>query len=229
MQKNIAIVLAGGSGNRMNQEAPKAFIKVHQKFLIEYSIIQFQKNELIHEIFLVVPIDFQKISEESIKANYSKISKVLPGGSSRYKSSCIGVNAVGQAEAKILIHDAARPFLTQRMIQESIHALDQFDAVNVLAPVSDTLVQLKEQNYSHSIDRSTIRKAQTPQSFKYSSIKKAQELANDSLAEEITDDFALVVKYQTGSHNWIEGSQLNFKITYPEDLEFAKKLLKDEN
>jgi 2-C-methyl-D-erythritol 4-phosphate cytidylyltransferase len=225
MQKNTAIILAGGSGNRMKQEVPKAFLEIHEKYLIEYSIIQFKKCELIHEIILVVPLDYLKISVEAIKTKYSKISKVRQGAASRYESSCIGVNAVAQDTTKVLIHDAARPFLTQKMIEESIVALDQFDAINILAPVSDTLVQLKDQKFSHLLDRSQIRKAQTPQSFKLSSIKKAQELAQNTPIEQITDDFGLVIQHQTGSHSWIEGSQMNFKITYPEDLEFAKKLL----
>ena len=209
----------------MNQEIPKSFLDIHQKYLIEYSIIQFEKSELIHEIILVVPLNYLKISEDAIQSKYPKIKKVLRGGTSRYESSCVGVNAVGQDTAKVLIHDAARPFLTQTMIEESIRALDQFDAINILAPVSDTLVQLKDQKFSHLLDRSQIRKAQTPQSFKLSSIKKAQQLAKDTPIEEITDDFGLVIKHQTGTHSWIEGSQMNFKITYPEDLEFAQKLL----
>lgn len=228
MQKNIAIILAGGSGNRMNLEIPKAFVEIHQRYLIEYSIIQFEKNEQLDEIILVVPQEYIKISEESIKTKYPKVKKVLPGGNSRYESSCIGVNAVDEPEAKLLIHDAARPFLSQNMIEKSIKALDQFDAVNILAPVTDTLVQLKDQKFSHLLDRSQIKKVQTPQSFKLSSIKKAQKRAQELPAEQITDDFGLVHRYKTGNTSWIEGSQMNFKITYPEDMKLAEKLLKDE-
>lgn len=227
MQKNTAIILAGGSGNRMNQEVPKAFLEVHQKYLIEYSIIQFEENHQIDEIILVVPQEYLKISEEAIKKKYPKVNLVLQGGASRYASSCIGVNAVGQDTEKLLIHDAARPFLTQKMIEDSIEALEQYDAINILAPVSDTLVQLRDEKFSHLLDRSQIRKAQTPQSFKLSSIKKAQELAHELALEQITDDFGLVHRYKTGNTSWIEGSQMNFKITYPEDLEFASIILKN--
>lgn len=227
MQKNIAIILAGGSGSRMNLEIPKVFVKIHQKYLLEYSMIQFQKNDLIDEILLVVPKNYLSISEEAIKPKYSKVTQVLQGGTSRYESSYTGVNAVKQNDAKVLIHDAARPFISQNMIKKSIEALEKFDAVNILAPVSDTLVQLKDHQFSHLIDRQQIRKAQTPQSFSLSSIKKAHKLARNTPSIEITDDFGLVHQFKTGTHSWIEGSQMNFKITYPEDLEFAKKILKE--
>ncbi len=225
MLRNIAIILAGGSGNRMQAETPKAFIKIHARYLIEYSILQFQKNESIDEIILVVPKDYQSLSEEAIQPKYPKISQILQGGASRYESSCIGVNSINEQEAKLLIHDAARPLLTQRLIQESINALDQFDAVNILAPIADTLVQLENQKISHLLDRTQIRLAQTPQSFKHSSIKKAQLLAKDTPIEQITDDFNLVLLHQTGSNSWIEGNPQNFKITYPQDLAVAKMIL----
>lgn len=227
MLKNIAIILAGGSGSRMNQEIPKAFLEVHSKYLIEYSIIQFQNNDLINEIILVVPHEYLRKSEELIKPKYPKISKILQGGASRYESSCIGVNAVGQEEAKVLIHDAARPLLSRQMINESVEALDSYDAINILAPVSDTLVQLENNKFSHLIDRSQIRKVQTPQSFKLSSIKSAQELAKNTPPEQITDDFGLVIRHQTGTHSWIEGNQMNFKVTYPEDLKLVTQLLSE--
>lgn len=228
MQKNTAIILAGGSGNRLNIEIPKAFVEIHQMYLIEYSIIQFEQNIQIDDIILVVPEEYINISEERIQARYSKIRKVLKGGDSRYKSSCVGVNAVDEPGNKVLIHDAARPFLTQKMINESLLALDQFDAVNILSPITDTLVQLKEHKFSHLLDRSQIRNSQTPQSFRLSAIKKAHEMAQDIPVEQITDDFGLVHRFKTGSTSWIEGSQMNFKITYPDDLEMAKKLLSNE-
>jgi len=229
MLKNTAIILAGGSGSRMKLETPKAFVEIHQKYLIEYSIIQFQKNKLIDEIILVVPKEYLRNSVERIKPKYPKVKKVLQGGKSRYESSCIGVIAVDESVKKVLIHDAARPFITQKMIQESIDALETYDAINILAPVSDTLVLLKDEKFSHLLDRSQIKKAQTPQSFKISTIKQALELAKNTPIDQITDDFGLVIKYKTGTHSWIEGNSMNFKITYPEDLELAKKLLKDEN
>lgn len=225
MQKNTAIILAGGSGNRMNLEVPKAFVEVHQKYLIEYSIIQFEKNDQINDIILVVPLEYLKISEELFKAKYSKVNKVLQGGKSRYESSCIGVNAVDEPDAKVLIHDAARPFIIPDMINESLKALETYDAINILAPITDTLVQLKDQQFSHLLDRMQIRNSQTPQSFRLSSIKKAQEMAQELPVEQITDDFGLVHRFKTGSTSWIEGSQMNFKITYPEDLKFASLIL----
>lgn len=225
MLKNIAIILAGGLGNRMQIETPKAFVKVSQLYLIEYSIIKFQNCSAIDDIILVVPPEFNRLTEELIQPKYPKISKINVGGHSRFESSCIGVNLVNKKEAKVLIHDAARPFITEETILKSLSALEQFDAINLLSPISDTVVELENAQISRVLNRDHIRTTQTPQSFKLSTIKLAHKLAIANPPTSITDDFSLVLEFKIGTQSWIEGDKMNFKITYPQDLIIAEKLL----
>lgn len=226
MLRNIAIILAGGLGNRMQLETPKAFVKIGGYYLMEYSIKIFQECKSIDEIILVVPNEYQTLSEELIQPKYNKVSKIRTGGKTRFESSNIGVYLVDEKEAKVLIHDAARPFITEDIILNSLSALEQFDAINLLSPISDTVVELRNKQIFRMLDRDLIRASQTPQSFKLSTIRLAHEMAKNTPADKITDDFGLVLKYKCGTQSWIEGDKLNFKITYPQDLIIAEKLLK---
>lgn len=224
--KNYALILAGGSGNRMQEEVPKAFLEINQKYLIEYSILKFSEHPLIDHIVLVVPQAYLEITVDLAKnRNYQKVLIVKQGGSSRFESSRIAVNEVKEEEAKVLIHDAARPFLTQKIISNCLEQLKYFDALNLLSPISDTLIQLQDNQILGNVDRELYRQAQTPQSFQLSTIKEAHQKALSDDIETITDDFNLVLKYKTGSSFWVEGNRMNFKITYSEDLELARLLL----
>ncbi|NPD45701.1 MULTISPECIES: 2-C-methyl-D-erythritol 4-phosphate cytidylyltransferase [unclassified Lentimicrobium] len=224
--KNYALILAGGSGNRMQEETPKAFLEINQKYLIEYSILKFSEHPQIDKIILVVPKDYLKITEELVKnKKYQKVSAVKQGGTSRFESSRIAVNTVEEDQSKVLIHDAARPFITHKIISQCLESLEQFDALNLLSPISDTLIQLQDNQIIGNVDRALYRQAQTPQSFQLNTIKKTHEAALSDDIETITDDFNLVLKYQTGTCSWVEGNRMNFKITYPEDLELARLLL----
>jgi len=224
--KTYALILAGGSGQRMKEEIPKAFINLNGKKLIEYSIGKFSKHPGIHHIILVVPENYLSLSNSLIKTNnYSKVQLVIKGGKSRFQSSVNGINAINEEEANVLIHDAARPFLSAEIISNCIHQLNDFDALNLLSPVSDTIVKIDQEHVIGILNRESIRLAQTPQSFKLSTIKKAHQQALKEISDDITDDFNLVLKYKTGSSSWVEGNRMNFKITYPEDLEIAERLI----
>lgn len=225
--KNYALILAGGSGQRMKEETPKAFIILHGKQLIEYSIEEFSKHPDIHHIILVVPEDYISSSNTLIKdGKYSKLQIIIKGGATRFESCKNGIEAIRESEAKVLIHDAARPFLNAEIISNSIHKLEDFDALNLLSPVSDTIVKVDDDKIIGNLNREQIRLAQTPQSFKLSCIKKTHQQALKDDLKDITDDFNLVLKYQTGSCSWVEGNRMNFKITYPEDLRMAEKLMR---
>jgi len=125
-----------------------------------------------------------------------------------------------------LIHDAARPFISEQLISESLRKLDDYDAVNLLAAVPDSLVEVHQNKITRSLDRTVIRQVQTPQAFKLSVIRRAHELALNDKLTSVTDDFSLVEKYGNCKTSWIEGNRLNFKITYPEDLQLALAYIK---
>jgi len=223
MTRNYAIILAAGSGNRTQETIPKAFLKINDIYMLEYSIKTFSEIKDIHHIILMVPKEYIEISQQLINEKaYSKVSWIIAGGDSRFQSSMKGVSMITTADANVLIHDAARPFVSKRIIEDCIGSLKHYDAVNVLSPVSDTLIKIENNSVKDTVDRNTYRQTQTPQGFKLSSIKKAHQLAIKENMQDMTDDFALVLKYKTANYNWVTGSIRNFKITYAEDLEFAK-------
>ena len=222
--KTYGIILASGSGNRYGADLPKQFVKIAGKTILEHTIEIFEKAELIDEIIIVITPEYRTIAEEIlIKNHYEKVSKLLNGGEIRKESSFIGISSINDEEANVIIHDCARPFLTQKSISDCIEALKIYNAVDVAIPSADTIIKVDENNVIQSIPhRESLRRGQTPQCFKLSTIKKAHELSkNDS---NFTDDCGLIVKYGLGDVYVVEGDVENIKITYPSDIFMADRL-----
>ena len=222
--RNYGIILASGSGSRYNAEVPKQFVKIAGKTVLEHTIEIFEKAEAIDEIIVVITPEYRTMAEEILlKNNYKKVSKLLNGGETRKESSYIGISSIEKEEANVFIHDCARPFLTQKIISDCINALANYNAVDVAIPSADTIIKVDENNVIQSIPhRASLRRGQTPQCFKLSTIKKAHELSkNDS---NFTDDCGLIVKYGLGDVYVVEGDVENIKITYPSDIFMADRL-----
>ena len=222
--KTYGIILASGSGNRYGADLPKQFVKIAGKTILEHTIEIFEKAELIDEIIIVITPEYRTIAEEIlIKNHYEKVSKLVNGGEIRKESSFIGISSINDEEANVIIHDCARPFLTQKIISDCIEALKIYNAVDVAIPSADTIIKVDENNVIQSIPhRESLRRGQTPQCFKLSTIKKAHELSkNDS---NFTDDCGLIVKYGLGDVYVVEGDVENIKITYPSDIFMADRL-----
>ena len=144
-----------------------------------------------------------------IKNSYKKVTKLLNGGAIRKESSFIGINAVDDEEANVIIHDCARPFLSQRIIDDCVNALEKYSAVDVAIPSADTIIKVKNDIIQKIPERKFLKRGQTPQCFKLSVIKKAHELSkNDS---NFTDDCGLIVKYGLGEVYVVEGEGENIK------------------
>lgn len=222
--KNYGIILASGTGSRYGSDIPKQFVKIAGKTILEHTIDVFEKSDKIDEILVVITPEYRHFAEEIlIKNNYKKVTKLLNGGEIRKESSFIGISAIEDDEANVLIHDCARPFLTDKIIQDCIEALNSYNAVDVAIPSTDTIVQINDDNIIENIPlRAKLRCGQTPQCFKLSTIKKAHELSkNDS---NFTDDCGLIVKYNLGDVYVVNGSVENIKITYPSDIFMADRL-----
>lgn len=222
--KNYGIILASGSGSRYGADIPKQFVKIAGKTILEHTIEVFEKADGINEIFVVITPEYRTMAEEILlKNNYKKVSKLLNGGAIRKESSFIGISAIEEDEANVLIHDCARPFITQKIISDCIEALKTYNAVDVAIPSADTIVEVDENNIIKNIpNRSKLKRGQTPQCFKLSTIKKAHELSkNDS---NFTDDCGLIVKYGLGDVYVVEGDVENIKVTYPSDIFMADRL-----
>lgn len=222
--KNYAIILASGTGTRFSTETPKQFVKIAGKTVLEHTIDLFETYSDIDEIFVVIAPQYRYVAEEILlKNSYKKVSKLLNGGDTRKESSFIGISAVTDTEANLLIHDCARPFLSHRIITDCLAALQKYDAVDVAIKSADTIIQINDHHIIENIpQRAYMWRGQTPQCFKLGIIKKAHELsANDS---DVTDDCGLILKHHLCEVFVVEGAEENIKITYPTDIFMADKL-----
>ena len=145
------------------------------------------------------------------------------GGKERKDSSFIGINSITDNEAKVLIHDCARPFVSQKIISDCVAKLDKYDAVCTAIPSVDTVFEIQNDIIKNIPDRKSLMRAQTPQGFKLSVIKNAHAMSVKDA--NFTDDCGLVVKYNLCEVGIVIGSEDNLKITYPDDLYIAEKIL----
>lgn len=225
----IAIVLAGGSGSRMNSDVAKQFMKLKGKEVLYYSLKVFQENKNISEIVLVTRSEDIEFCKTNIVDRYGfdKVSDVCAGGKERYDSVYMGLNRLDSNSNEIvIIHDGARPFITDRMIDESINAAEEYGACAVGMPVKDTIKIVNEDCFGiETPNRSTLYQIQTPQTFRLSLIMSAYGKMLVDKNHKITDDTMVVEQYEGVYSKIIQGAYENIKITTPEDLEIADKLV----
>lgn len=232
-EKNVAIILAGGKGERFNKEEilPKQFIKISGKTVMEHTIEKFENNKNIHEIIIVINPDYIKLCRSIVrKNNFKKITSILKGGKSRQESSRIGLYKCNKKTTKVLFHDAVRPFLNQRIIDDTIKALNKFESVDVAIPSSDTLIKTSPRNTIIEIpNRKYFMRGQTPQGFRYKLIYNAHKIAERERNTDFTDDCGLIEYYGLAKTYVVLGSEENIKITYPLDIHIADKLFQIKN
>lgn len=219
--KNYAIILASGTGTRCQNNLPKQFLKIGDKTILEHTLDIFETNNNIDGIILVITAQYKQKAADLTKS-YKKIIKITEGGETRKVSSYIGVNSIEEDNANVLIHDCARPLLSQKVLNECIEALKKHDAIVTAIPSSDTIIEIENREVINIPDRAKLMRVQTPQCFRLSLIKKAHELSlNDN---DFTDDCGLVLKYNLAKVHIVEGDINNIKITYPQDIKFAQYL-----
>lgn len=228
---NVAVLLAGGSGDRFGGSRQKQLAKLAGKAVIEHTINIFQQSKHIDEIAIVVNegcIDeIEKIVNNSC---ISKVKRILLGGKTRNESSLAAINSYmindNVKDINLIFHDAVRPFLSQEILREVVEALDSYNAVDVAIPATDTIVESVSGSLITSIpERSKLFRGQTPQAFRLKTIKKAYDIALKDKNFKATDDCGVVIKYLPDEKVFIViGSELNMKITYELDLFIADKL-----
>lgn len=240
MGKRTAIVLSAGSGKRMNSDTKKQYLLIKEKPIIYYSLNTFQQSSFIDEIILVTsPEDMTFVEEEIVKKyNFTKVSNIVVGGKERYNSVYNGLMQCRDSEY-VLIHDGARPFITEEILKRTMDVLLEHGSAVVGMPVKDTIKIVDENNFvKDTPNRKSVWLVQTPQCFRTEIATNAYErliLEEESgeLAKrgiQVTDD-AMVVEtfYNTASNKYkvklVEGSYENIKITTPEDLDIAEVFL----
>lgn len=226
MAKNYAIVLASGSGNRFGGDIPKQFMLLKGKTILERSVEIFDQNACIDGIIVVITPEYIDRAC-SVLSKYNKVLRVLKGGQTRKQSSYIGVNSLEDEDANVLIHDCARPLLSQKVLNDCINALNDYDAVAVASDVTDTVIEVKDGFITNIPERNALMNVQTPQCFRLPLIKKAHEMSLDD--ENFTDDCGLVIKQNLSDIYIVKGDKSNIKITYPNDLVIAEQLINSIN
>ena len=227
-EKNTAIVLAAGQGKRMHSKIQKQFLEIQGYPVLYYSLRCFQESPLIQDIILVTGEDFLSYCEEEIvkKYGFTKVSAVIPGGKERYDSVYAGQCACEDC-SYVLIHDGARPFITEEMLERGLQKVKETGACVIGMPSKDTVKLSDMDGYvKETPDRNCVWTIQTPQIFSYSLIRDAHDSIRQKDMSGITDD-AMVVEQETGVKVALaEGSYRNIKITTPEDLYIAEAFLR---
>ncbi len=227
MIRNIAIVLAGGVGSRLGLSTPKQFFKVAGKMVIEHTLDTFERNPHIDEIVVVSnPVYVSDVENIVLRNGWKKVKKILKGGKERYDSSLSAIHAYeGGEEVNLVFHDAVRPLVSQRIIDDVCEALKTYEAIDVTVPAVDTIIEAEGDHIASIPDRSRLQRGQTPQAFRLSVISEAYKRAFKDPDFKVTDDCGVVVKYMPEVPvHLVEGEESNMKLTYKEDTFLLDKL-----
>ena len=226
--KCTAIVLAAGQGKRMGTAVQKQDLEIQGKPVLYYSLDAFQKSSIIDEIVLVVGEGQKEYCQKEFVDEYAftKVSQIVYGGSERYFSVWNGLQVINDSEY-VYIHDGARPFVTETIIERAFETVQSEKACVVGMPVKDTIKIADCDGYAdYTPNRSLVWMVQTPQVFDVRLIKEAYSKLMSLEDIPVTDD-AMVVEQMLGKKvKLVEGSYENIKITTPEDLFVAESFLK---
>ena len=223
---NIAIIAAAGAGTRMASDRPKQFLQLAGTPVIIHTLKVFEQCESINEVILVLPAaESAGFLSLAAKFGLRKMARVVPGGVTRADSVKRGLMAIRAATAEIVaVHDGVRPFVTAEEIDAVVAAAQTDGAAILVAPVTDTIKQVSDRRIVQTLDRGELRRALTPQCFRYELLRDAYQQA-DVNDPSLTDESALVE--QLGhAVSIVEGSARNIKITTLEDLAIAEAILK---
>jgi len=229
MGKNVAIVLAAGKGTRMGTEVPKQFLHIQDKPVLYYSLKIFQECKDIHEIVLVIGEEYQDYCRNVLilPYNLTKVTKMVEGGAQRYDSVYEGLKASGQCDY-VFIHDGARPFVTEEILQRCLKTVRESKACVAGMPVKDTIkIADEDGNIATTPSRDLVWMIQTPQVFDYDLIYSAYTKMSQSNIIGITDDAMVVESFENHKVKLVLGSYENIKITTPEDIDIAQIFVKE--
>lgn len=229
--KNIAIILAAGTGSRFGYKKPKQFLKLSGKLVIEHTIEIFQKHKDIDEIAIICHAHYIDLSETLVrKNNFTKVKKILVGGKERRDSSLTAIDAYKNFAGNLIFHDAVRPFVSELIITECIQQLKTYKAVNVAIPVTDTIITTKNSLIMDIPNRKKFNAGQTPQAFHARTIRAAYKLAAKDPGFLSTDDCGVVKKYLPKEKVYVvKGDSFNIKLTYEKDLHLLDKIFQTKS
>jgi 2-C-methyl-D-erythritol 4-phosphate cytidylyltransferase len=219
IMKKIAVIVAGGSGKRMNNAMPKQFLLLHGKPVLYYTINTFLKAYEDCKIILVLPAEFIAAGQEIIDAffDYDRI-QITTGGRTRFHSVQNGLKLVDE-ESIVFVHDAVRCLLTADLIYRCHEAVLTYGSAIPVVDCKDSIRMLTDEG-NEAIDRNTVKLVQTPQAF-YSKI--LLPAFNIDYKDKYTDEATVVEAFGLKVY-LVQGEEQNIKITHPADLALAEKL-----
>ncbi|MFF8383447.1 SDR family NAD(P)-dependent oxidoreductase [Streptomyces kanasensis] len=234
--RTTAVVLAGGTGQRVGLAIPKQLLKIAGKAVIEHTLSIFEQADSVDDVIVLMAPGFVPDVEKIVtKAGLSKVTRIIEGGATRNETTERAIRALGEGLAdgedlNVLFHDAVRPLLSQRVIEDCVAALDRYQAVDVAIPSADTIIVTRTHGEDGEFitdvpDRSRLRRGQTPQAFKLSTIRRAYEIAAGDPNFQATDDCSVVLRYLPDVPiHVVPGDEYNMKVTQPVDVFIADKL-----
>ncbi|MFY0512110.1 SDR family NAD(P)-dependent oxidoreductase [Streptomyces anulatus] len=235
-RRTVAVVLAGGTGQRIGLAIPKQLLKIAGRPILEHTLRVFENAPDIDDVIVLMTPSHVAEAEKIVSgAGLRKVSAVLAGGGTRSETTNIAIAAVSgrpgaDEDCNLLFHDAVRPMLSQRVVKECVAALERYRAVDVAIPSADTVIVTRTHGGDGEFitevpDRARLRRGQTPQGFRLSTIRTAYEHAAADPFFQATDDCSVVVKYLPDVPvHVVTGDEYNMKVTQPVDVFIADKL-----
>lgn len=225
----VAVVLAAGQGLRMGSAIPKQFLEIKGKKTIFYALRTFEQSEFVDHVILVTEEKSIEYCQREIVDAYGfqKIRKIVAGGKERYHSVYEGLLASGDLHPDlVMIHDGARPFVSETMIRDSVLTAARYGGCAVGVPVKDTIKVVDAEGFGvDTPERKYLYQVQTPQTFQYEVLLSSYKNMFQHENYKITDDTMLVELYGGVRCKMVPGAYENIKITTPEDLEIAEKFV----
>ncbi len=230
----VAILLAGGSGQRFGADRPKQFVRIGERTVLEHSLAAFEQSPHINAILIVShPQHLDEVRELLPSSQHPKLLAVVAGGAERQDSTLNALRALAQItdspleQIRILVHDAVRPAVSQSIIERVCTALHTHQAANLVVPVTDTLLEVNDNGTTAAMpSRARYRRVQTPQGFHAATLQHAYDVALTDPNFQATDDCGVVFRYLPEVEiALVEGEQRNIKLTYPEDLHVLHHIL----
>ena len=224
---NVAIIAAAGQGSRIGGKRAKQFLELAGVPIIFHTLRRFEECEAIQETILVLPTaDAAGFLALAPKQGIRKLTRVVPGGATRAESVLRGLQAVRAATAEIVaVHDGVRPFVTADEISKTVAVAKEHGAAILVGAVSDTIKEVTSDRVVDTLNRSQLRRALTPQCFRYDLLRRAYERIDVS-DPDLTDESVLVERLGH-SVAVVEGSSRNIKITTKEDLAIAEAMMNE--
>ena len=226
--RNVAVILAGGTGTRIGLDIPKQLIKIAGKPIIEHAIAAMHQSPLVDEIVVMMAPGYLDEVRAIVKQrDYVKVTQILEGAETRNETTAAALAALGDEECNVLLHDAVRPLVSQTIIAANVEALQTHKAVDTVIPSADTIIQVQQGQNSIAdvLPRHLLRRGQTPQSFRLSTIRAAYAKAAQDPNFTATDDCTVVLRYLPEVPiAVVAGHERNMKVTEPIDVYIADKL-----